>query len=134
VAAVVICGRDHPPYPNLPDRPAQDLGPLGGLNAALFYAASKGFDGVLCTGCDMPVFPDALASALIGRDAAIVEGQYMIGYWPASLATDLDAHMATSEDRSVRGWLRIARPRRVITEQLPNINTPDDLRRLEAEG
>jgi molybdopterin-guanine dinucleotide biosynthesis protein A len=129
--AVVLCGRTMVGFSCLADRPAPDLGPLGGLNAALHHAAAHGFAGVLCTGCDMPVFPDALAQALIGEAPAIVEDQYLMGYWPAALAPLLDAHLAGGQDRSVRGWLAVAGPRIVPAPQLPNINTQEDLRRLE---
>jgi molybdopterin-guanine dinucleotide biosynthesis protein A len=131
---VVLCGRTMAGFTCLADRPAPDLGPLGGLNAALHHAATHGFAGVLCTGCDMPVFPDALAQALIGEGAAIVEGQYLMGYWPALLAPALDAHLAEHQDRSVRGWLAVAQPRIVRAPELPNINTQEDLRRLEESG
>lgn len=131
---VVICGREHSPYLMLPDRPAPDMGPLGGLNAGLHFAATNGFGGLLCTGCDMPVFPDAVADALIGKEAAIVEGQYLMSYWPAGLSSILEEHLATSEDRSMRAWLAVARPRRIVAAEFPNINTPEDLRRFEAEG
>jgi molybdopterin-guanine dinucleotide biosynthesis protein A len=132
--AVVLCGRTIAGFMCLADRPAADLGPLGGLNAALHHAAGHGFAGVLCTGCDMPVFPDALAQVLIGEGPAIVEDQYLIGYWPVSLAPMLDAHLAERGDRSVRGWLTVAQPRVVPAPQLPNINTQEDLRRLEEGG
>jgi molybdopterin-guanine dinucleotide biosynthesis protein A len=109
------------------------MGPLGGLNAALHHAIEGGFEGVLSTGCDMPVFPDALAQALIGEGAAIAEGQYLMGYWPSALAPKLDAHLRENSDRSVRAWLAAVAPRHVIAPPLPNINTPEDLERLEKE-
>jgi molybdopterin-guanine dinucleotide biosynthesis protein A len=130
---VVLCGRDLSGYLCLADRPAPDLGPLGGLNAALHHAAEAGFAGVLCTGCDMPIFPDSLAGALIGNEAAIVAHQYLMGYWPARLAPALDAYLREGTNRSVRAWLAVARPRIIAGPPLPNINTVEDLRRLETE-
>jgi hypothetical protein len=56
-AEVVVCGHPHPGARVLADRPAPDMGPLGGLNAALHEALAGSFDGVLVTGCDMPSFP-----------------------------------------------------------------------------
>ena len=132
--AVLLCGRTMEGFICLADRPAPDMGPLGGLNAALHHAAAHGFAGVLCTGCDMPVFPDALAQALMDEGPAIVEDQYLMGYWPVALAPLLDAHLSGAPDRSVRGWLAVARPRVVPAPQLPNINTQEDLRRLERCG
>lgn len=125
VEMVVICGRAG----GLADRPAPDMGPLGGLNAALHHAAEQGFDAVLTTGCDMPVYPAELAKALAGSGAAVLKGQQLMGYWPASLAPLLDAHLAQDNNRSIYGWLDrigariIERPEWV----LPNINRPEDL-------
>jgi molybdopterin-guanine dinucleotide biosynthesis protein A len=128
VETVAVCGREIEGLLSLPDRPRSDIGPLGGLNAALHHAASHGFAGVLCTGCDMPVFPRELAAALIGEGAAIVEGQHLLGYWPSSLALVLDAHLEAGSDRSLKAWFAVAQPRHVVPDMaLPNINTPADL-------
>lgn len=129
---IVLCGRELPGFLCLADRPGPDLGPLGGLNAALNHAAERGLGAVLCTGCDVPIFPDALAEALIGEGPAVAEDQFLIGYWPVELAPVLDAHLRHGTDRSVRGWLAVARPRTVAATPLPNVNTMEDLRRLEA--
>lgn len=125
VAQVVICGRAG----GLPDRPAPDMGPLGGLNAALHHALAQGFAGVLTTGCDMPLYPAELPAALIGEGAAILKGQQLLGWWPATLAPTLDAHLAEANNRSIHGWLdRIgARVVEIPGLELPNINRPEDL-------
>lgn len=132
VATVVVCGREVAGTACLADRPRHGLGPLGGLNAALHHAATQGLDGVLTTGCDMPIFPDELATALIGPGPAALRGQHLAGYWPAELAAALDRHLATAEDRSLFAWFRIARPREVALPgiAIPNINTRDDLAAL----
>lgn len=132
VETVVICGRTVEGLAGLADRPAADMGPLGGLNAALHYAAEQGFDAVLTTGCDMPVYPAALADALVGEGAAILKGQQLAGYWPASLASELDAHLAEDNNRSIHGWLdrigaRIVERPDIV---LPNVNRPEDLERF----
>lgn len=128
VEQVMICGRAA----GLADRPAPDMGPLGGLNAALHHAQAHGFAGILTTGCDMPVYPADLPARLIGEQAAILEGQQLLGWWPASLANALDAHLAEANNRSIYGWLdRIGA--RVVTVPglaLPNINRPEDLAAL----
>lgn len=128
VDTVVICGRAG----GLPDRPVPGLGPLGGLNAALHHARTIGAEGVLTTGCDTPVFPEWAARALIGNSAAVLAGYQLIGYWPATLAERLDAHLAGSGDRSIRGWGALADARIVpfTGDPLPNINTPADLTAL----
>lgn len=129
VDSVVICGREVAGLTSLPDRPAADMGPLGGLNAALHYALSHGYEAVLTTGCDMPTYPDELAQALIGKGAAVLKGQQLAGFWPASLAPELDAHLAEENNRSIHGWLRRIDARIVERPDilLPNINRPEDL-------
>ena len=128
VDAVVVCGGPD----GLPDRPVSGLGPLGGLNAALHHALAIGASGVLTTGCDTPVFPEAAARALIGDGPAVLEGHRLLGYWPVGLADDLDAHLAESDDRSIRAWMaRVgARVAPFAGAPLPNINTPADLAAL----
>jgi molybdopterin-guanine dinucleotide biosynthesis protein A len=125
VARVVICGRDG----GLPDRPAPDMGPLGGLNAALHHALEQGFAGVLTTGCDMPFYPADLPAALMGKDAAVLNGQPLLGWWPTTLAGELDAHLAADNNRSIRGWIDRVGARAVDMPGLvlPNINRPEDL-------
>jgi molybdopterin-guanine dinucleotide biosynthesis protein A len=128
VDALVVCGRAG----GLDDRPAPDMGPLGGLNAALHHAATRGFAGVLTSGCDMPFYPRDLPAALSGDSAAILSGQQLLGWWPVTLATALDAHLAEDNDRSIRGWLERIGARAVDIPGLvlPNINRPEDLARL----
>lgn len=126
VASVIVCGRAG----GLPDRPAPDMGPLGGLNAALHHALAHGFGGVLTTGCDMPVYPASLPAVLIGSEAAILKGQQLLGWWPATLALALDAHLAVDNVRSIYGWIDRIGARVVEMPGLvvPNINRPEDLR------
>lgn len=132
VATVVICGREG----GLPDRPAPDMGPLGGLNAALHHALDHGFAGVLTTGCDMPLYPAALPAALIGEGAAILKGQQLLGWWPATLSPQLDAHLAADNNRSIHGWLARIGARMVAMPGLvlPNVNRPEDLANLSRDG
>lgn len=132
VAALVVCGRDRPGIVSLGDRPAPDLGPLGGLCAALAFAAAEGFDWVLSAGCDvLPVPGDLLARLAPGP--AHVEGQPLLGLWPADIASRLDSHLRSSEDRSMRGWARAAGARAVpLAERLYNLNRREDLDRFES--
>jgi len=133
VEAVVVCGRTAEGMTGLADRPAPDMGPLGGLNAALHHAVAQGYDAVLTTGCDMPLYPAALAEALIGEGASVLKGQQLAGYWPAPLATELDAHLAEDNSRSIYGWLERIGARIVERADiaLPNVNRPGDLNRLK---
>lgn len=132
VAEVVICGRPDTEGAGLADRPHSDMGPLGGLNAALHHALSHGFVGVLTTGCDMPYYPADLPAALIGDGAAILQGQQLLGWWPTSLAFELDAHLGEENNRSIAGWLDRIHVRVVEMPGLvlPNINRPEDLASL----
>ena len=129
VETVVVCGRTVEGMTSLSDRPAPDMGPLGGLNAALHHARDEGYDAVLTTGCDMPVYPAALVEALAGEDAAVLKGQQLAGFWPAGLADELDAHLAEENSRSIYGWLERIGARIVERADivLPNINRPQDL-------
>ena len=134
VEKVVICGRDDPRWTCLPDLPAPDMGPLGGLAAALLHARDEGFDGILSTGCDMPSLPRELVETLIGDGPAVVEGQQLIGYWPADLAGRLLDHLARCELRAIREWKAVAEPRMVVpAAPLPNINRPEDLAAWNAQ-
>lgn len=125
VADIVVCGRDG----GLMDRPHPDMGPLGGLNAALHHAMSHGFVGVLTTGCDMPFYPADLPARLIGDRAAVLRGQQLLGWWPAIMAAELDAHLAEENNRSIYGWIERVNARLVEIPDLvlPNINRPEDL-------
>lgn len=123
VAEVVVCGRE----PGLADRPAPDLGPLGGLCAALFHADSNGFDRVLTIACDVPRLPDGILPLLLAEGSAILADLPVVGIWPAALGPDLEAHLAGDGDRSIRGWARACGARLIAAPPIANINTPQDL-------
>lgn len=128
VDAVVLCGRHWGGMQAIPDRPGPDLGPLGGLNAALHFAAAGGFEIVLSVPVDTLPLPADLLDRLGPGPAAFAE-QYLIGTWPASLADRLEAHVA-SAPRSVYSWID-ASGCALIDDgplHLRNVNTPADLR------
>lgn len=131
---VVVCGRGWSDGTAIPDRPRPDLGPLGGLNAALYFASEHGFQAVLTVGCDTPLLPPDLLQRLTSASGpAVLDHMPIIGYWPASLAEMLDGHLQTSTDRSLRRWARLAGARYVTLDiEIPNINTPADLDALKA--
>lgn len=133
VDGLVMVGRPgaEEGVPAIPDRPAPDLGPLGGLNAALHYGRAHGYAAVATVGCDMPVLPADLVSRLrAGGDTAILATVPIIGLWPTSLADTLDAYLETATNRSMRRWAATIGATIVAAPALPNINTPDDLAAL----
>jgi molybdopterin-guanine dinucleotide biosynthesis protein A len=129
VERVLICGRAG----GLPDRPGPDLGPLGGLNAALHVGRSEGFDAVLTVPCDAPLIPEGAFAALLasGGPAFLAECP-VIGVWPCALAGALDARLE-GEDRSIRGWAASvgATPVR-LDRAIVNVNCVEDLQHLAA--
>jgi molybdopterin-guanine dinucleotide biosynthesis protein A len=131
VDAMLVCGRSIDGMTSVADRPAPDLGPLGGVNAALCHAAANSFEAVVTIPCDMPLLPADLVARLRRAGAAsFVAGMPVMGLWPASLAGLLDALLVEDGDRSMRGWAARAGALPVAVEGLVNVNTPADLRRL----
>jgi molybdenum cofactor guanylyltransferase len=127
VDALIICGREWPGTESITDRPAPDLGPLGGLNAALHAAQQKGFDAVLTTGCDVLPVPDFRRLSEGQDTATVVEGHYLFGFWPAVLAEQLEHHLATVTDRSMRHWIATSGAQQVACDTVfHNLNTQAD--------
>ena len=125
--AVLVCGGPG----GIADRPAGGHGPLAGINAALHAGAAGAFDAVLSAPCDAPLLPADLRTQLAGDGPAYVAGLPVIGFWPCSLAATLDAHLAGESDRSLRRWTARIGARAVrLPDDVPNINTPEDLARL----
>ncbi len=64
--------------------------------------------------------------------AATLHNQPLLGWWPATLAVELDAHLMEENNRSIRGWLDRIGARTVDMPELtlPNINRPEYLARL----
>lgn len=133
VDAVIVCGRAMSGCIHVPDRPAADLGPLGGLNAALHYASERGYEAVVSIPCDTPLLPNDLVRRLAkAGTAAFLSNIPVIGRWPSSLADLLDHHLATSADRSMRRWATVASAHPIHVGDLANVNTPADLHRMAA--
>ncbi|MEP1605842.1 MAG: molybdenum cofactor guanylyltransferase, partial [Marinomonas sp.] len=134
--AVIICGREEAGFTCIADRPAADMGPLGGLNAALAYAAEHSFDAVLSAPCDVPELPRDLGLQLadgIGQTAdhaSFVQDQPVVGLWPASLASTLDQYVSDG-GRALYGFAEMAGARGIaLRTPLANINRPEDLPEL----
>jgi len=129
VDALVVVGRSHASLPSIPDRPAPDLGPLGGIAAALHHATANGFAQVLTVPCDAPFLPADLRQQLsdAGPAAHLIDSP-VVGWWPAGAGTALDALLADGGSRSVRAFAdRIGAASAAGSNEIANINTPDDL-------
>jgi len=128
---VLVCGREEPGFTCVPDMPDPNMGPLGGLNAALDHAIDAGFSHVLSTSVDVPNLPTDLAIRLreseAGQGAAIVESQPVIGLWPVALTPLLRTYLHEGR-RSLYGFAEMAQAQRIaIDPPLLNINAPQDL-------
>ena len=148
---MIVCGRSEPGFTAIPDAPRPDLGPLGGLNAALAYAARHGFAYVLSAGVDAPDLPHDMARLLarsscdtgpktgpktdtapgapatITTRPAILASQPVLGLWPAKLAPELDRFLADG-GRALYRFAEAVHARQIALEApLLNINTPADL-------
>lgn len=131
VDEIVICGRDWLGLRGLHDRPEADLGPLGGINAALHYGAAHGFDGILCMPVDVHPAPENIADTLFGPEISVLNEQHLIGYWPVNLADAVDAYLMGG-GRKVGRLLDQLSARRVDDPAgLTNVNHPDDLEKLK---
>lgn len=128
--------------PFVPDA-SQDVGtPLAGLEAALLWAKAKGAKLVLTVPSDTPLLPVDLVDKLAQAGApamAASEGQehYLTTLWPVSLSDDLSAAIRSGL-RPVKAWARncgvssVPWPATNI-DPFFNINTPEDLARVELE-
>lgn len=124
---LVVVGRAWADLASVADRPEGRQGPLAALAGALAYARAHGYADVLTSGCDLPDLPADLGRQL-GDGPAVVDGQPLLGLWPASLGPALDAYLAQTERRAMRGWVDAAGARAVTLDRpVSNINTPTEL-------
>ena len=129
--AVVVVGRDEAPAPTLPDWPRADMGPLGGIAAALHHARDAGYEEVLTCSVDSVGLAEDLLTQLQPAPA-YCESQPVIGLWPASASATLDALLTGEGRHSMRAFAERIGARAVTLEQIPdNINTPADLESAE---
>ena len=133
VERLILCGRKWPGFDCVEDRPSANMGPLGGLNAALHYARKNGFDEVATAGCDvLPVveFPCGLADG----KAIYLDGHYLFGVWPAGLAPQLDRHLSQQTNLSMRHWIAEIDARAIRSDNtFYNLNAPSDVAEYDAQ-
>ncbi|HEX7775206.1 MAG TPA: NTP transferase domain-containing protein [Parvibaculum sp.] len=135
VAEIALCGRDRNGLRRIEDRPSPGLGPLGGLNGALAFAAAHGFDAVISAPVDVLPFPADLAARLVGDGPAVLEDQHLLGFWPVSCAGALDAYLAAAPDVAFHRWLDHIKARKVGERaRLFNLNTQADLDAFKRDG
>ncbi len=131
---LVVCGRAWPGIESLDDRPEPNLGPLGGISAALYFAQENGYSDVITAGCDVLPVPNFPANA--GNPAAAYfAGQFLFGIWPASLCAALDHHLMQRSNLSMRHWIKTVGARELnSTLVFRNINSKADLSEFAAEN
>jgi len=133
VDALIVCGRAWPGMDGVDDTPFADMGPLGGLNAALQYAQQNGFDAVLTAGCDVVPVPELPRNLPDGR-AVYIDGHYLFGLWPVALAPVLDRHLHNQDNLSMQGWITLTGAQAISSlVALHNLNTPLELAQYAAQ-
>ncbi|MEL6379261.1 MAG: molybdenum cofactor guanylyltransferase [Pseudomonadota bacterium] len=121
------------------DRRKSGLGPLAGLEAALYWAKDQGFDRVLTVPVDTPFLPASLIADLTGPELAryaMSAGRKhpIIGIWATCLSERLSSALEEGM-RSAHAWIEHSQARGVMFEHLSgtdpffNINTKEDLQR-----
>jgi len=150
---VLVVANDPGPWAALGVEVTQDVhrgaGPLAGIHAAL--AATAGHAGVVCVAGDMPFVAPALLALLRdhapGADAVVPRTggrpEPLLARWGRGCLPVVDAQLAAGE-RAVHAifdlvrttWLEESALRAADPglRSFTNVNTPEDLRRLEDEG
>lgn len=130
---VIVAGREQAPMPTVADWPRAGMGPLGGIAAALHFAQAEGYAEVLTCGVDSVDLPHDLP-VLLAPAPACLEGQPVVGLWPASASVTLDAILLGEGRHSLRRFADAIGARLVrIASEPANINTREDLARLRAQ-
>ena len=128
---VIVVGRASAPAQTIPDWPRPDMGPLGGIAAALRLAQDEDYASVLTCGVDSVALPEDLLE-ILSPASAYLENQPVIGHWQADAASIVE-HVLQSEGRhSMKAFAIAANARGVQSAYAPaNINTPADLAAME---
>lgn len=123
--AVVVVGRGE-----VADWPRPDMGPLGGIAAALILASETGFDQLLTASVDCVRLPPGLLD-LLEPAPAFLDTQPVIGLWPVASLDALKAILTDGSDLAVRAFARRIGARAAASDFVPpNINSVADLERL----
>ena len=128
---VVIAGRGQGPAPCIPDWPAPGMGPLAGVAAGLHCARDAQFSAILTCGVDSLGLPADLP-ALLAPMPAHLAAQPVVGLWPMTAASTLEAILTGDGRHSMRAFAEAIGARAVTLDSPPaNINTPADLAALD---
>lgn len=131
---VVVVGRETAPAPTIPDWPRRNMGPLGGIAAALHLALDEGYAAVLTCGVDSAGLPDDLLERL-NPGPSYVAGQPVIGLWPVNASARLDAMLEGTGRHSMLAFAELVGARAVELPVSPaNINTLNDLKAAESRA
>lgn len=131
---LIVVGREWPGLESVRDLPSADLGPLGGINAALQYAQKNGFDEVVTAGCDVLPVPEFQHERLDGQ-AIYIDGHYLFGVWSVELAPILEKHLSRQNNLSMRHWISAIDARPIdLADTFQNLNTPSDLAQFAAQN
>lgn len=129
---VVVAGRAQGPGHCIPDWPRDNMGPLGGIAAALRYARDENYESVLTCGVDSVQLPENLLE-LLSPAPAYVESQPVIGHWPVGAVDAIETLLLSEAKHSMLAFAGAVGATAVkIAAKPANINTPADLARLGA--
>ena len=123
----------------IPDQ-HQDVGPIGGLHAALLEASARGLDGVFLLACDLPLVDSDVVRSVISaghgaRACAPARGdgvEPLCALWRTDVLPEIESRIATGRF-ALHGLFSAVGGRRVEalahadgTSAFLNVNTPDD--------
>ena len=128
---VVVAGRETAPAPTIPDWPHPNMGPLGGIAAALRLARDENYESVLSCGVDSIGLPENLPS-LLSPGPAYLESQPVVGMWPTGTVDGLETLLLAEGKHSMLAFAAAIGATAVKNGAKPaNINTPADLTAAE---
>lgn len=119
-----------------------DVGPLGGIHAAMTYAKEKNYSHIITFSGDSPFFPDDYVKRLVTRGENMIaisrsgdKSHPVMGIFAVSLRDDLKACLESGE-RRVMWWVKRHSFRQVVWETnnpdpFFNINSRQDLAEAE---
>ena len=127
----------------LADPPGTPRGPLAGLSVGLAWARSRGLDRLAVMPCDLPSAPHDLFERLEEAmgEASAASALSPDGPQPLCLMADVTLHdglaaiLSGGRHPPVHEWLAAVGARQIFFDDaaaFANVNTPQDLARLEA--